>query len=182
VLGLRLLLAKIDRSDEFKKIHSIDELRGFSGGHGLHWGDLPIYDANKLPVVTHVKYRQLFEMLSHSRFDYFHRGLNEIWDELAHYQDRLTIVEGLMLFYPHPVYFFVSKNRPGLASKLKKGLRVALADGSFEKLFLSMHSTFIDKAGLDQRRLIVLKNPVLPANSPPIDTSWWLPEKFVPLL
>jgi len=182
VLGLRLLLANQEKRDVLKNIESIEGLREFVGGHGTHWGDLPIYAANNLRVATHVKYKQLFEMLINDRFDYFHRGVNEIWGELERYKERLSIVEDVMLFYPHPVYFFVSKQRPELAFKLEKGLRFALEDGSFQQLFLDMHGVFIEKAALKTRRLIVLKNPVLPANTPSLDTSWWLPEKFVPTL
>jgi len=182
ILGLRLLLTIKERSEELKTISSIEDLRKFVGGHGLHWGDLPIYQANNLKVVTHVKYQQLFEMLIHSRFDYFHRGVNEIWDELSLYNNSLNIVDEVMLFYPHPVYFFVSKHRPDLAVQLEKGLRLALDDGSFKELFLSVHGTFLDKAKLDERRLVVLTNPVLPDKSLHLDTSWWLPTKFDSLL
>jgi hypothetical protein len=182
ILGLRLLLANQEKIVELNKVSSIKDLRKFVGGHGLHWGDLPVYDANELRVVTHVKYDHLFYMLVHNRFDYFHRGVNEIWGELEQYKEYFAIVDNVMLFYPHPVYFFLSKQRPELASKLEKGLLLALEDGSFQQLFLEVHGEFIKKAALDKRKLIVLKNPTLPDNTPFLDTHWWLPEKFAPAL
>ncbi|MEH6631286.1 MAG: hypothetical protein V7776_10685 [Halopseudomonas aestusnigri] len=178
ILGLRLLLVKNDRSNQLGTIDTIDDLRNYAGGHGLHWGDLPVYQANNLPVVTHINYDNLFQMLIGKRFDYFHRGLNEIWEEQGRYSDQLSIVDNVMLFYPHPVYYFVTKKRPQLATQLEKGLKIAVEDGSFEKLFLENFSHIIQQGQLERRKLIVLQNPVVPEKTDPIDTSWWLPQKF----
>ena len=178
ILGLRLLLVKKGRNNQLSTIETIDDLRMYAGGHGLHWGDLPVYEANNLPVVAHVDYDKLFQMLIGKRFDYFHRGLNEIWDEQARYSDQLSIADNVMLFYPHPVYFFVTKKRPELAEQIAKGLQIAIEDGSFKKLFLKNFTPIIQQGQLDSRKLIVLTNPVVPQNTLSIDTTWWLPEKF----
>lgn len=182
VLGLRLLLVKKENYDALSRISSIDELRQYVGGHGLHWGDLPVYSANNLEVRTNTDYSSLFKMLALGRFDYLHRGLTEIWSEQSRHKERLVIAGNVMLFYPHPVYYFVSKHRPELAVKIKKGLNIAMADGSFKKLFLSYNGTFINNGKLDDRELIVLKNPVLPTDTPVLKTDWWLPKKFEPQL
>lgn len=182
ILGLRLLLVTKEKHPDISKISSIRELRAYTGGHGKHWGDLPVYAANSLKVVTHVKYEKLFELLKIGRFDYFHRGVNEIWGELEAHQNELSIADNLMLFYPHPVYFFVSKHRPELAKQLELGLTRAIADGSFEQLFLATQSQYINQAKLENRSLIVLYNPTLPADTPCFQTNWWLPEKFQPQL
>ncbi len=178
ILGLRLLLVTKEKQEELQKISSLHELRRYVGGHGTHWGDLPVYEANGLKVVTSTQYETLFTLLKHDRFDYYHRGLNEVWDEARRHSDRLVIADNVMLFYPHPVYFFVTKKRPELAGEIEKGLKLAIEDGSFKKLFLQEAKPFIDKANLETRKLIVLKNPVIPPGTPPLDTSWWLPEEF----
>lgn len=176
ILGLRLLLAKKANAQALSRIRSTEDLARFTGGHGSDWGDLPVYAANQLPVITNPNYEGLFRQLIAARFDYFHRGLNEIWDEHARYQDQLVIVDDVMLFYPLPTYFFVSPFRPELAVLLETGLRRAYADGSAQDLFQSLYGERIAQANLRSRHLIILKNPDLPERTPPIDTSWWLPE------
>ena len=55
LLGLRLVLTR----KEDKRLSSVSDLPGLRklvGGHGAHWGDLPVYKANGLPVVTNVDY------------------------------------------------------------------------------------------------------------------------------
>ena len=179
ILGLRLMLVKKENHDKFSSISNIAELRKFTAGHGQHWQDLPVYEANRLPVKTYVEYHALFRQLASGRFDYFHRGINEIWQEFERHNHALSIADNVMLFYPHPVYFFVSKHRPKLAEDLKRGLRKALKEGTFKQLFLNHHQSFIDKGKLNSRHLIRLKNPVVPDNTPVLDTQWWLPREFL---
>ena len=148
LLGLRLLLVKPVNKGEISSISSLDELRRYVGGHGRHWADLSIYPANRLPVSSNVSYQALFEQLKRGRFDYFHRGIGEIWQELDLHKEDLIIADNLMLFYPMPVYFFVSKARPELAQQIEKGLKLALADGSFKTLFLSQHDELLQKSSV----------------------------------
>jgi len=180
ILGLRLLLAKPALNEKIRVIDSVKGLRQFVGGHGELWGDLPVYAENDLKVVTSVHYNSLFKMLKGERFDYFHRGVNEIWDELGRYPNDFVVVDDIMLFYPHPVYFFVSKHRPELAKKIERGLMIALEDKSYKALFQTYYENIITRAKLDARKLIILKNPIVPAGSPPIATDWWLPPGKMP--
>lgn len=117
-------------------------------------------------------------MLKLKRIDYFHRGLIEIWGEYQAHKDTLNIADKIMLYYPLPVYFFVSRHKPSLAKKIHQGLQLALEDGSFEALFKAEIGPYSEKGKLGSRRLISLINPDLPPDTPHIDTSWWLPEKF----
>lgn len=177
ILGLRLLLATKEQAPELSKIRTLGALRKYSGGHGSHWQDLPVYAANNLPVKTYGSYEALFKQLEKNRFDYFHRGVNEIWEEHDRYQNTLSVVDNLMLFYDHPVYFFVSKSRPQLALDIEKGLNAALKDGSFKKIFLEFHRDMLDKSNLAKRKLIYLKNPVAPKKHPTTHWEWWLNSK-----
>ncbi len=178
ILGLRLLLVKKGNYKKFSNIKTLKTLQDYTGGHGSHWMDLPVYAANNLRVKTYGDYDSLFKQLQSTYFDYFHRGLNEIWNEQARHPQTLSIADNVMLFYQQPVYFFVSKRRPELAKSLHQGLTLALKDGSYKKLFLQFHQTLIKQGNLSNRTLITLKNPSVPAGSPPLDTHWWLPEKF----
>ncbi len=174
ILGLRLLLIRPERNLELSQVKQLNELRKYVGGHGAHWGDLPVYEANNLRVVPVPQYDSIFKMLKEGRFDYFHRGVQEIWSELDRYTDDFMVAENVMLYYPLPVYFFVSKHRPQLALKLEQGLNLAIEDGSYESLFKSHFAEILSKARLDERSLVALNNPVLPSGSSSIDRSWWL--------
>ena len=140
----------------------------------MHWSDFGIFKSNGLKVVSSTNYDALFEMLKHGRFDYFSRGVNEVWSELAQHSDQLVIADNVMLFYPHPVYFFVGKHRPELAALVEKGLKIATQDGSYKALFQSYYADTIKKANLNSRTMILLKNPAVPVGTAQIDTSWWL--------
>ncbi len=177
ILGLRLLLVTPDSEAKLATVRSLADLRQFIGGHGAHWKDLPVYSANQLPVKAYGNYQTLFRLLKEGRFDYFHRGLNEIWQEQARHSDSLIIARDVMLFYPHPVYFFVTKSRPQLAADIQLGLERATQDGSYKALFIEYHRADIERANLPARHLIRLQNPVIPASTPPLDTSWWMPSQ-----
>lgn len=180
ILGLRLLLIREEDQAIFSNIQSLEQLRQYTAGHGLHWNDLPIFAAHGLEVKTSASYESLFTQLENHRFDYFHRGINEIWDELEHHRDTLAVADGIMLFYPHPVYFFVSKSRPELALQIEKGLDLAMADGSYKRLFLQQHQPYLDQTELGNRRLIMMTNPLYDNEASPIDTHWWLTDELLP--
>ncbi|MCA1928546.1 transporter substrate-binding domain-containing protein [Rheinheimera sp.] len=174
LLGLRLLLIKPVQNEKFKKIKSLHDLKPYVAGHNVHWSDFSVFKSNGLKVVSSTNYDALFEMLKHDRFDYFSRGVNEVWGELGQHSDELMVADNLMLFYPHPVYFFVSKHKPELAAALEKGLAIALQDGSYKALFQSYYAKTLERADLKNRTMINLNNPAVPAGTAPIDTSWWL--------
>ncbi len=173
LLGLRLLLIKPEQNEKFKKIKSLKDLKPFVAGHNVHWSDFGVFKDNGLKVVSSTNYAALFEMLKHDRFDYFSRGVNEVWGELAQHSDELIIADNIMLFYQHPVYFFVSKHRPELAALVEKGLAQATEDGSYKALFQSYYAKTLQRADLKNRTMIYLNNPAVPAGTAPIDTSWW---------
>lgn len=175
LLGLRLLLVKPELSAGVSQVGTLKQLRQYVGGHGLHWGDFPVYAENQLKVVPVVEYEKIFEMLKLRRFDYFHRGITEIWGELARYSSEFVIAENLMLFYPHPVYFFVTPDRKVLAQDIEIGLQSAVEDGSYRALFDKYFREDIAKANLESRKLVRLMNPVVPQDALPIDTGWWMP-------
>ena len=115
-------------------------------------------------------------MLSYKRFDYFPRGVNEIWEEVRTHRNQGLIVEKtLLLKYPAPIYFFVNKRNVELAKRLEKGLRLAIQDGSFDRLFLNHPSNrpIFELAQMKKRRIFLLKNPLLPEETPLWDKALW---------
>jgi len=176
ILGLRLLLVSRIMAEQMSQIQNLTDLQHYTGGHGRHWSDLSVFAANSLPVVTNVNYEALFTQLALGDFDYFHRGINEVWAELKRHEDSLVVADEVMLFYPNPVFFFVNKSRPELAKKIELGLKKAQSNGRYKALFIEFHTEMIRLGQLENRRLIRLKNPRFSEGIKEIDTSWWLPE------
>lgn len=178
IVGFRLLVI---RAGDQRRISRLDEQSirtQLSFGLNSQWADLPVMRANGFTVVTSSNYENLFEMLSASRFDAFPRGLNEAQrelDERKHSYPQLAVEKTKALFFPFPIYFWVNKNNAALAQRIERGLQQSLTDGSFRKLFESYHAAEIAAVRKEKRQVIRLESPILPAGTPPLDTSWWWP-------
>eukprot|EP01032_Pedospumella_encystans_P003237 gene3237-3816_t len=117
-------------------------------------------------------------LLAAGRFDYFPRALGEAVRESDQFAARgIVAAPGFVLHMRSAVYFFVNKKNHALAAAIEHGLRSAIQDGSFDKLFRELNDTAIERARLAQRQVIELANPELPPETPLADKSLW----FVPL-
>lgn len=179
LLGWRLLLVRADDLGQFSQTMDPAELRSLRAVQGLDWPDLPILEHNGFRVIPSTYYAGMFTMLQLRRVDYFPRSISEIDSELqARPQANLAIADGVVLYYPAPSYFFVSPKRPELAQKIETGLRLAIADGSLQQLFLQHFSEDIRRAKLNERQVIRLHNPYLNKATPLDDASLWFdPQK-----
>ncbi|PSJ45952.1 hypothetical protein C7I36_04335 [Zobellella taiwanensis] len=177
LLGYRVLLAHPQSLARLGEIGSLSALGGFTAIQGEGWPDVDILRANGLEVQTATDYDGMFRMVMGRRVDYFPRSVAEVWPELArHSPQALAVVPGLVLYYPAPIYFFVHPDNRALAGRLETGLRRAVADGSFERLFLAQEEhrralAFIGAPGL---RRLALENPLMPDFVPPADPRLWL--------
>jgi hypothetical protein len=176
LLGWRVFIVHQDNQHIFDSVNNLADLQRFTLGQGRTWTDTQILRANNLKVETG-NYDGLFMMTDGKRFDAFPRGIHEPWAEIAQRRDlKLTIDENLIVAYKMPYYLFVSPKKPQLANALRRGLRMAIDDGSFDAMFLN--DAFIKKtlaeANVKKRRVIELKNPDLPAKTPLDDASLWL--------
>ena len=72
------------------------------------------------------------------------------------------------------MYFFVNRQRPELAAEIRKGLEIALKDGSFEALFMQNFGASLKRARLDKRRVLEMGNPLLPPETPLADARLWV--------
>ncbi|HEX8955288.1 MAG TPA: hypothetical protein VF798_03385 [Burkholderiaceae bacterium] len=160
ILGWRLLL--INKRDEktFAQIRKLAQLARYAAGQQRDWTDVAILRANGLKVVDAAIYESMFKMLSVDRFQYFPRGVGEIWAE----EERnaglgLEIEPTLALHYPVHTYFFVSRKNRRLHDLLDQGLHAAIRDGSFERLFAQYNGEALRKAKLESRRVFELKVP-----------------------
>jgi hypothetical protein len=145
-------------------------------GLNSQWADLPILRANGFTVVTSSSYDNLFGMLAAGRFDAFARGLNEAdreLDERRQKYPQLAVEQTKALYFPYPVYFWVNKENTALARRIERGLKLALADGSFRKLFETYHAAEIERLAHGKRQVLRLGNPTLPPQTAEPDTRWW---------
>lgn len=177
LLGYRIMFIRQGEQSKFDSIRTLDDLRSIKLGQGRTWADTAILEANNIKVVKAAKKDNLFNMLDGSRFDAFPRGASEPFSEIQQYSHlNIAIESNLVLAYKMPFYIFVNKNNHALAADIEQGLNLAIADGSFDKVFYR-NPTVIDaleKARLDKRHVIELVNPTLPTNTPVDRKELWL--------
>lgn len=109
ILGYRVFLIRASDQTKFASVSSLEDLqKNYRGGFGSQWADMTILTHNGLNMYGVANYESLFSMLSVGRFDFFPRGINEAWQELALKKDtypNLAVEQNIALYYPYPVYF-----------------------------------------------------------------------------
>jgi hypothetical protein len=167
LIGWRIPLIRASDLGQFRTVRDLGGLRKLSAGQGHDWPDTDILRSNGIPVFGSPRYDSLFRMLVSSRFDYFPRSVVEIWDEARnHAAEGIAVDPYVVIHYPTAFYYFVNRNNPQLAETIRKGLEAAIADGSFDKLFVEHHTRALEKAALEERTVIELNNPLLPPETP----------------
>lgn len=175
LLGYRVALIARDMQDKVDRIKTVEDLRRFTVGQGIGWGDAQVYQANGIRL-QRSSYGDLFYLTAQHKVQLFPRGIGEIGGELAAYQATLpdlVVEKNLLIYYPWPYYFFFNRRDSLLAARVEKGLRMMLADGSFDRLFWRYNGAAIEQAHLKNRRVITLVNPLLPKATPLNDTKLW---------
>lgn len=156
----RVFLIREEDAARFSKIHTLDQLRELKAGAGVNWPSTAILRANGIPVVTSIAYEYLFPMLRAKRFDYMPRGVYEVFHEQRfNAVHKLAIEPTIFLHYRVPFYFFVSRENAALGQRVERGLKIAIRDGSFDKLFASIPAFRQAQAEIDarKRRIFELK-------------------------
>lgn len=174
LFGWRLFLIKASNQALFNHVETAQQLAKLRAGQGHDWPDTDILQANQFFISGSTTYEGLFEMLVRNHIQYFPRALMEVELELnAHPKHGLAIEQHLALHYPTALYFFVNKKNTELAADIEKGLRSAIEDGSFKKLFDQHFSDTIRKSNLAKRKIISIHNPLLPLETPLGETRFW---------
>jgi hypothetical protein len=158
----RLFLIRAEDQGRFDHIRTLDQLRALKAGAGINWPSTEILRANELPVVTSIAYEYLFPMLRAGRFDYMPRGVYEAFHEQrVNARENLAIEKHIFLHYKVPFYFFVSKENAALGERVERGLKLAIKDGSFDKLFNSVPAFREAQAEIDKgKRRVFELNPL----------------------
>lgn len=173
LFGWRLLLATPEVAARLRHVQTLDQLRQFSLVQGHEWPDTSILQANGLKVVISPNYDAMFKQLRLGRADAFPRSVEEIWWEAERYGQGLVIVPNLCLHYPAAVYYFVAPEEVELAAAIERGLQLLRASGAFDRLFQLHHGADLARAQLGSRRVIELRNPLLPPQTPVNSAELW---------
>lgn len=180
--GYCVFLIRQEDQRRFAPIHTLDGLRQFKFGLGLGWIDVDILRSNRFQVVTGSSYDGLFEMTVNRRFDVFLRAAVEVLDEYDQRRQTmpgLAIEEGLILYYPMPMYFWFARTAEGLrlAARAETGMRRMIADGTYDRVFLEYQREKIQRLQLGRRRILRIDNPFLGPETPFEDRRlWYVPE------
>jgi len=171
------LIRKEDRA-RFAKIRSLDDLRKFRWGVGLGWIDVDILRSSHFKVVTGSSYEGLFEMLVEKRFDIFLRASVEVLDEYDKRKKRLPdlyIEDNFIFYYPLPMYFWFPKTAEGrrLAARAEEGMRMMIADGTYDRIFDKYQRHKIIRLRLKERKIFRIPNPNIGPETPIFDSRLW---------
>lgn len=159
LLGWRVCMIMPDRQQNFLKISSLNDWResGLIIGQLNTWPDTEILRANKLLVEETAIYENLFKMLSKGRFDCFLRSVIEVEDEFKKHPDFI-IESHLLFYYPLPLLYFVTPSNPQLAQRVQIGLTRLIELGEYDRIIEQEVTGVVERLGLEQRRVIELKN------------------------
>jgi hypothetical protein len=175
--GYCVFLIRRDDQQRFANIRSLDDLRRFTYGLGLGWIDVDILKADGFRVVTGSSYDGLFEMVVNKRFDVFLRAATEVLDEYGKRKESLplAIEDSIVLYYPLPMYFWFPKTDQGrrLAARAEEGMRMMIADGTYDRIFDAYQRQKIERLRLKERRIFRIANPFLGAETPLADKRLW---------
>ena len=176
--GYCVFLIRKDNRRRFANIRSIDDLKKFRYGLGLGWIDVDILRTSGFTVVTGSSYEGLFEMLVQKRFDIFLRAATEVLDEYDQRKQRLpelSIEESTIFYYPLPMYFWFPKTPQGrrLAARAEEGMRMMIADGTYDRIFDKYQRQKIMRLRLKERKIFRIPNPNVGPETPMFDQRLW---------
>jgi len=176
--GYCVFLIRKDDQERFAHVKTLDDLRRFSYGLGLGWIDVGILRSNGFNVVTGSSYDGLFEMLLQRRFDIFLRAATEVLDEVDKRKRTLPdlrIEDSIILFYPLPMYFWFPRTDEGrrLAARAEEGMRMMIADGTYDAIFDKYQRHKIEQLHLKERRIFRIDNPNVGPETPFSDKRLW---------
>jgi hypothetical protein len=165
LLGYRRLVVRHSDLEKFNQLKDEAALRALVAGQGKDWEDVFIYQANGYKVNDEADYYNLFAMLVAKRFDYIPLSIVEVDNFVAKFSkfsNDVAVVPHILIYYPFPVLFQVSINKPELARRLEIGLSKAEQDGSMDRLFESYFQKELAILRNESNRIFVLENERVP--------------------
>ena len=182
LIGWRLFLIRQDMAERFTYIQQFEHLVKLSPLQGREWPDTKILQSNGFDVITERNQTSLMKMLGRAQGDFFPRSIIEVWEELARSkvanEIQIQIQPSLGIRYPAAIYFFVNKKSVPLANLIEVGLEKAIANGTYEALFVDNYKTYIEKAQIENRTFYPLENAFLPEETPLDRKELWFDGKI----
>lgn len=177
MLGHRVFIIRPEDQYKFDRVQTLADLKELKAGQGIDWGDTAILREAGLNVVTANRYENLFFMADGGRFDYFPRAVHEPWAELAMNSElNLTVEKNLLLVYPLTMNYYVAPDNQALHDIIYEGLERAMLNGAYDEFFFNhpMVRDALEKSNVENRRVIRIDNPFLPAGAPLDRSEFWL--------
>ncbi len=176
--GYCVFLIRQENQKRFDAVNSLEDLRQFKYGLGQGWIDVDILHSNQFQVVTASCYDCIFEMMDNKRSD---AGLRAATEVIGEYEvcratmPDICIETNLVLYYPMPMYFWFPKTDEGrrLAARAEEGMRMMLADGTYDKIFAEFQDAKIQRLKLKERKIFRISNPFLGPETPFQDQRLW---------
>ena len=165
LLGYRIPIVKITNAEMLKSSVSLNKLKQLKNGIPVSWSDATIFRHNGYEVAEEGDFDDVFERLSQGKFDYSAFGANEVqsvFKNRASKYNTLKMDENVMFFYPFPLVFYVNPQMPELANRIEVGLQKISQSGELDSIFKSYYANVVEELGLDRRKVILLKNPLIP--------------------
>jgi hypothetical protein len=157
----RIALIDGKQQDRIHQLALPGGLQQLTAGVGSVWVTRASLHDNGFRYVTGSNYIGLFDMLMAGRFDYFPRGVNEIFQEYDLRKQafpQLAVEDSIVLHDNIPSLFFVSPRHPRLYRRIRAGMESLLKDGTLERFVLEHHRNYLLRAKLCKRRRIDLPN------------------------
>lgn len=164
LLGYRLFLITRNNLKKMADLQNVEDLKALNVGLSSQWSTTKAMKPLGFQMILGNDYEGLFGMLNLHRFDYFPRGMDEIYAEYEARKNQypeMVIEPTKALYLALPVYYFVSPKTPHLAERIEKGLWQMREDGSFDKLFYKHFQNSITRANLKNRKVFRVNNPIL---------------------
>ncbi|WP_157378580.1 transporter substrate-binding domain-containing protein [Aliagarivorans taiwanensis] len=182
LLNYRLLLITRQNESRFSALSDVTQLKSLRAGLGSQWSTTKVFRELEYTVVTSNNYDGLFGMLHYGRFDYFVRGINEVFPEYQAYRTKypsIVVEQTKALYVPLPMFFFVSPQEARLKERIEKGLWSLHESGELKLLFDQFYGDDIRQAGLKHRLLLTVGNPFLSPHPIYQDKSLWVvPDEY----
>jgi hypothetical protein len=168
ILGYRVCFVSPAQKQNVAKAKSLDDLKKFTVAQGVGWVDTKILRANGFKVIEVPIYNNIFKMITSNRVDLFCRGINQIKFEMEYFNNikGLDFDRSFVLVYDLPRFFYIHKDNILAKNRIEKGLQMAFEDGSLRALWEKYNRESIDYAGLSNRKVYYLNNPLLNALKP----------------
>ncbi len=163
LLGARVLVVLHKRSDLFKKVEKLEDLRAFRLCVGSHWPDRFVFEEAKIPIFAAAQISELYQALKDERCDGISRAIYEVRDELlSRPDDDFAAEPHLLITYPASMEVFFAKGNVELARLVEANLKRMEKSGLLQELTEVLFGDAIRHVGMNQRREIGLKNPAAP--------------------